>query len=388
MSKNKLLIVILMLTTMLTGCFPTGAPKQSSAPETSTASSAGASDSSDSGVVSEPAAFAVPNDLEHVSFDIELPDNYPTELPVIKAKKHIFDEEEKEKIISLFFEGKEVRTGKYNDYYADGGAHMFLRDNRFSYELDHFYDNDEEKQLIYTIQRTASYDAESLYMQYPNINSELEGFPRSEAEKRADGLVKKLGVKYLGEPTVYTFTSEDVNVNVQGQITTGGKEGGDPIDVSLPKEDQFYLIRYIPEYDGIPIPRYISNSIFGDVYHTAPYVDIILTKDELVCFDCFGMFDELEVTDTTSINCGSETALSKMYDYYSLKDKNMEYRLEYYSLDFAYVTYESDYNTREFVYKPLWRATGQYVSLEDPARRRHIDKFIDPATGLVFDTND
>ena len=387
MSKNKLLIVILMLTTMLTGCFPSGELNRSSEPAASTSNNTGTSDSSDSGSASEPAAFTVPNDLEHVSFEVELPDGYPTELPVIKAKEHIFDEEEKQKIIPIFFGEKEVRTGKYNDYYADGGAHMFFRDTSFTYEVDYFYENDEEKQLIYTIRRTASYDAESLYMRYPNINSELPGFPRSEAKKRADELVEKLGIKYLREPTVYTFTSEDVNVKLQGQITTGGKEGGDPIDVSLPKEDQFYLIRYILEYDGIPIPRYISNSIFGDVYHTAPYTDIILTKDELVYCDCYGIFDELEVTDTASINCGSETVLSKMYDYYSFKDERMEYRLEYYSLDFAYVTYESDYNTKEFVYKPLWHAMGHYVSLVD-GTRRHNDKFIDPATGLVFDAGD
>ena len=131
MSK-KFPIIILILTVMLTGCFPSGEPKRSSTPETSTANNTGTPDNPDGGGVSEPAAFAVPNDLEHVKLDVKLPENYPTELPVIKAKMHRFDdEEEQEKIISVLCGDKEIKTGDYGELYTDDGEELIFRDTHF-----------------------------------------------------------------------------------------------------------------------------------------------------------------------------------------------------------------------------------------------------------------
>ena len=384
--NNKIIkaLVLCILISLLTGCFPSGEPKRSSTPETSTANNTGTPDNSNGGGVSEPAAFAVPNDLEHVKLDIKPPENYPTELPVIRAKTATFDAE---KVRSIFLDGKNIIEENGDRCYTDDGMSFIVRDHQIDYWAEHRYDNDDEKQLVYVIQSTAAYDADSYYMRYPNINSELEGFPRSEAKQRADELIEKLGIKYLGEPTIYAFTSEDVNVNLQGRIITGKDKPDSTVDVSLPKDAQFYLIKYLSAYNGIPIPGYIADSVFGNVYQTAPFVNIILTKDELVEFSCYRVFDELEVTDTIRVNCAPDTVLSKLYDHYSIRDEKMEYRLEYYGLDFVYVTYEENYNTGEFVYKPLWCATGHYVSLED-GKRRHDNKFIDPATGLVFDAGD
>ena len=198
MSK-KLLIIILMLTVMLTGCFPSGELKTSSEPDANNKNNVTSSENSDNSESSAPTAPAVPQDLEHVKFNIELDSEYPTELPIIKAKIATFDFEE---VKPIFLGDKNVTAEGNGIYYTDDGVTFVVRNDIIAYHTDHYYDNDGENRLIYQIQSAAVKDVARYYMNYPNVNSELEGFPRSEAIERANELVERVGLKYLGEPIV------------------------------------------------------------------------------------------------------------------------------------------------------------------------------------------
>ena len=368
-------LVLCMLFSLLTGCFPTGELKTSSEPATNSTYNTAPEDSEKSST----ATSAIPDDLEYVKFDIELTNEYPTELPVIKAKKATFDFEE---VKSIFLDGKSVTVGENGIYYTDDGVTFFVRDNQISYMVDHVFDNDSEKRLAYMIQSTAAGDATDRYMRYQNINSELEGFPRSEALERANELLEKVDVKYTSEPIVYTFTSDDVDLNTVGYIS-GSKDGSDTLEVHLPKEDEFYLVKYLTTYNDIPVPEG-SYAVF-DEGHVWSNVDIILTKDELVSFKCYGVYDKIEVIDTTLIKCNAETALSRLYDYYVIKEAegDMEQHLEYDKLSLAYITYNQNYETGEVTYKPMWCVSGTRF-METSEKKTHTDKFIDPTTGFVF----
>ena len=377
MSK-KLLIIILMLTVMLTGCFPSGELKTSSEPDANNKNNVTSSENSDNSESSAPTAPAVPQDLEHVKFNIELDSEYPTELPIIKAKRATFDFEE---VKPIFLGDKNVTAEGNGIYYTDDGVTFVVRNDIIAYHTDHYYDNDGENRLIYQIQSAAVKDVARYYMNYPNVNSELEGFPRSEAIERANELVERVGLKYLGEPIVYTLTSEDVDINVAGILMDNE---GNELEVHLPKEEEFYFVSYLTTYNEIPAPTR-SYTIYEDVSQALSKLDIILTKDRLVDFSCVGMYDEIEVVETSQINCSAETALSKLYDYYAANEGNIKQHYEYSDLNLVYLTYSANYDTGEFTYKPIWCVSGTRSRLDDPATgKQHTDKLIDSTTGFVF----
>ena len=378
MSKKATKALILCaLLSLLTGCYPTGELEH---PDKPASNSNTVSDNSESDT------FTMPNDLKNVKFNFELDGNYPTEAPVIKAKKRIFDIEEMKK---MFIDGKTVILENSNDdlkvFDTSDGETLVIDKGRVEYRVDHYYD-DEEKNSIFELQSTAVGNLRLFYLQYPHIDSELPGFPRSEALERAEELVKKLDIKYLGEPKIYTFTSEDIINAFGGKYLD--KEGNEQ-SKDLPKEDEFYLVRYLGEYDGIPMPARVGR-IFEDAYQANEQVDILLTKDSLVEISCDNIFDSIEAINTTQIKCSAETAVSNAYDYYSLKDNTLNYQFEYDSMGISYITYEIDYNAGEYVFKPLWHMSGTRY-YEDPngyVGRKDVDKCIDPVTGYVYDGGD
>lgn len=362
MSK-KLLIVILMLTVLLTGCFPSGELKTSSEPAVNGENNGTSSDNLGN---SEPAA---PKELENVEFNIELDGEYPTELPVIMAKRAVFDVEEMK---ALFIAGKDIIheqiTDSVNNFYTSDGAWLCVQKSGITFIPDeHMYDDAPEKKDISRMQVTVAEYATIFNKRFPHIDSELPGFPRSEAVERANELVEKVGVKYLGAPTVYTFTAEDTH-NFDENIT-------------LSKEDEFYLVQYPTTYSDIPI-SFSSQHIFGDISNTASKVDVLLTKDKLVKLDCWNIFENIEATETTQIKYGGEDVRSRLYEYYSFSEPP-PLLLEYEKLSLEYVTFE--YSTEEITYKPLWCASGTQYFIDNHSMSNSFGKFVDPSTGYVFD---
>ena len=377
MSKKATKALILCaLLSLLTGCYPTGELEH---PDKPASNSNTVSDNSESDT------FTMPNDLKNVKFNFELDGNYPTEAPVIKTKLRGFDVEEMK---ALFIDGKtvteELLTEDGGNFYTSDGEFLGVRKGRVTYADEHL--DDAEKNNIYDLQLTAVGNLRFFYLQYQNLDSELPGFPRSEALERAEEIVKKLDIGFLGEPKIYAFTSEDIINAFGGKYLD--KEGHEQ-SKDLPKEDEFYLVRYLGEYDGIPMPARVGR-IFEDVYQANEQVDILLTKDSLVEIRCDNIFDSIEAIETTQIKCSAETAVSNAYDYYSLKDNTLNYQFEYDSMGISYITYEIDYNAGEYVFKPLWHMSGTRY-YEDPngyVGRKDVDKCIDPVTGYVYDGGD
>lgn len=376
---------ICLLLSLLTGCYPSGELNSSSEPAVNSTENSTPSDIPDNSNVSQPAAFTMPNDLKNVKFTFELGNNYPSEAPVIKAKKRIFDVEEMKK---MFIDGKTVIRETSNDglnvFQTSDGETLVVDKGRVDYSVDHILD-DEEKHNIYDIQSTAVTNLRFFYLQYPHIDRELQGFPRSEAIERAEELLKKLEIKYLGEPKIYTFTSEDV-INAFGETSLDIE--GNEVNNYLPKEDEFYLVRYLGEYNGIPMPSEVGP--IEDEFQYNEQVDIILTKDSLVSIECKNIFDSIETVDTTKVKCSAETAVSNTYDYYRIKDPTLKYQFEYESMGISYITYEIDRNMGECVFKPLWHMSGtrHYEDPDGYVGRKDIDKCIDPVTGYVYDGGD
>ena len=368
-------LILCALMSLLTGCYPTGELEQPDKPAANNSTTA------DGGEISEPAEFTMPNDLKNVKFNFELGDDYPSEVPVIKAKLRSFDVE---KLKAMFIDGKTVTEETSHEFggrfTTSDGASLSFGKGRFCYAVDHYYD-DEEKHNIYDLQITHAGNLRVFYQYYQYLDSELEGFPRSEALKRAEELVKKTDLRFFCKPEIYAFTAEDVE-NVLPVIVD--KEGHET-EVHLPKEDEFYLVKYNIEYNGIPIASG-HERIFEDATTASPTLEIIMTKDSLVDFSCYNVFDSIEVVDITQIKCGAESAMSNVYDHYKIKDSQItEYKLEYNSFDIEYATYESDYSSGEFVFKPMWHLSGTQILTPNGRHYNHVDKFADPVTGYVYE---
>lgn len=381
--KVTKVMVISLLLSLLTGCFPSGELEQSSPSSVNNINSNAASEGSDNSAVSEPVAFTVPNDLKNVKFNFEPNGDYPSEVPVIKAKYRIFDIE---KIKAMFIDDKTIvdqRIDEYSGYYVtSAGESLSFNKGKVSYLSGNLSD-DAHKKEIWDIQSSAARNLRFFYKDYQHLDSELEGFSRAEALERADKLVKELDIKFLGEPSVYAFTAEDVENVFQG--ANMDKDGND-VMVHLSKEDEFYLVRYYGEYNGITMPGEIGR-VLDDQFAENTQVDVVMTKDCLVKLECDNVFDSIEAIDTTQIKCGIDAAISKAHDYYSFKDRTMDYQLEYDSIGISYVTYERDTGTSECKFKPLWHLSGTqyYTNPNGSSGHTFTDKFVDPATGLVYD---
>lgn len=377
MSKKFTFIAVLsLLIALLAGCFPTGELETSSPNSINNANSSAAS---------EPAAFTVPNDLKNVKFSFEVNGDYPSEVPVIKAKMRSFD---MEALKARFIDGKTVVKETPNDYggafHTADGITLAVNQGHFRYVVDHLFGDDAEKREVYSAQANAAGNLRYFYSEYHQLDSELEGFSRAEALERANSLVEEFDIKYLGEPSVYAFTLEELETYL-GKSIRFDKEGN-KTDEHLTKEDEFYLVRYYGEYGGITMPGEIGQ-VFEDAFTNNTQVNIILTKDNLIKFECENVFDSIEVIDTTQLKCGAETAVSKFHDYYGVKDDVMDYQLDYDSFGISYVTYERDYNAGEVTFKPLWHIAGrQYYTTDGISGDVYADKFVDPVTGMVYNT--
>lgn len=361
--KIKTTIVLSLLLSCLTGCFPSG--------ELDVPSGSAVNSASGNTEESTNNSSAETKELKNLKIAIKPADNYPAEVPVIKAKRRTFNTEE---IKALFLGGKTITEERNSNtgsttFFTDDGASLNIRQDGITFiPDDHLFDGENEKRNKSRMQQTAANNIKECYHEFPNVESELDGFPRSEARSRADEFIEKLNIKYLGEPRIYTFTAEDCHSFDE--------------NIVLSKEDEFYLVRYLTTYNDIPMPQE-SNEIFDEVFNNWSNVDVILTKDKLVKFDCFSVFDDIEAVGTSQIKCSAETALSKLYDYYDMQ-VDLKNRYEYDEMNFVYITSNADFDTGEFIYSPLLCVSGKCFYDVEPETGYPYNRYIDPVTGMVF----
>lgn len=368
MKKSIKAAVSFLLICSLTGCFPTGELNESGNSKINseiTGNSNG--NENDPNILS-----SIPTEIENLKIDVSLPDNYPAELPIIKATLREFDAEA---VKTLFIDGKAIyednsRNGKIILETTDG-ASLFIGKGDITFISDsHLLDGENDKRAKSKMQQTAAEHVVTHYFNFPHAGDELEDFPRSEARERADELVKKLDIKYLGEPQIYAVTAEDSH-NFDAEII-------------LTKEEECYLIKYLTTYDDISIPE-DNNEVFADRSNHVSVVNVILTKDKLVKFLCHNIYGSIEETGTIQIKCSAETALSKLYDYYDMQ-VDIKNRYEYDKIGFEYITSDTDFETGEFIYSPLLCVSGRCFYEVEPDTGYSYSRYIDPVTGTVFNS--
>lgn len=366
MNKKITVIVIALLISLLSGCFPTGEFEQESSATVINA---------DDSAASEQSVFTVPNDLTKVKFNFDLSEidgDYPSEVPTIKVKKQIFDVD---KMKALFLDGKTI-IDDYSDEYdfrsftTAEGETLVIEKGRVDYSVDHYYD-DPEKNAVFEKQISCVNDLHLYYSDYHHLDSELDGVSRTETLAWADELVKSLDIKYLREPNIYAFTAEDCNA-------VYSKREGWYFDENY----EFYLVRYNAEYNDIPIAEETTKLFHNELaMHIPTRVDILIGKDGLIEFSCYNVFDSVEAVEQTQIKCDIKSAVTKFYEEYAVKDSILDYTLEYDKIGLAYNTIESDYDKGEIVFKPLWQMSGtQYIT----TGHTNADKLLDPETGLIY----
>lgn len=377
--KITFAIVLSLLISSLTGCFPTGEYEQkgSSQVDNTTASS-----------TSNPAAFTIPNDLTNVKFNIEISSDYPSEVPTIKVKKQIFDADE---VKAMFLDGKTIvddfSQENFRRLATAEGEHLVVERGRLTYSVDHL-DDDPVKHAVFSEQNNCVTNLEYFYIDFKHLDSELEGFSRAEALAQADELIKPLNIKHLAEPRVYAFTTEDYDAIFGSASRSNLDKDGNKVDVSSFNDDaEFYLVRYYAEYDGIPISE-ASVQLFDRTFHSPSKVDVLISKDGLIRLDCENIFDGVEEVEQTQIKYGFEDAIKSFHNHYAVKDTVLEYTLEYNKIGLEYVMLEDDFAADEIVFKPLWQLSGtQFITSNGISLHTNAEKFLNPETGMIYNND-
>lgn len=274
MKKICLAVIILaMLAGALCGCFPTG--------EHSVTSNADLT-----------ALQARADKLDNLTLDLKLPENIPNELPELKLTARSWDEN---KVKNLFLDGKTVTEhyeypGWYNTEFGESYYLFETADNHsILYETGRLSDdiNDYEKYYKYGITSIASLTrilkADEFFPR-----KELAGFSASAAKSMVEKVLGELGIKNFGEPEILAISAEDANnYHLIRQKSDSEYEFNE-----LPKEIEFYVLKYPIVYEGYPLAQW--NTPISQPNKTVPasYINAIVVKDEIVSLEITGEYSE------------------------------------------------------------------------------------------------
>ena len=336
--KKFLLIMTIMCTLLLSGCFPTGEKAVDKAQYSDII-----------GIVEEINNFSIDN--------LELPDSYPESLPKIRVTL----KEWGVNVSDIVSDGAVIKeTKEYpSDRVNDGSYIVDMFDN--NYFVNHeagkiyysrFYNNNDyndEELTASTQHRIWSY-IKATYADDLLDVSELDGFGKEEALQRLRTIFAELDITCFGEPLIYTVTAEYAN-SLEN-------------DRKLSASDEFYCIVYPICFENIPFIYDAQIGIEGSDYPFAVSnrVEAIVSKDRIDELDMDWICgNEYEKTENVQISVSPEDALSVIVSAY--KDRKLDCETVFNSCKLVYIPIETD-GKYSFTYSPAWEFSG-YIKHDD-----------------------
>jgi len=324
---------VIAAVSFLTGCFPTGTRQANN--DTTLAELQARADK-----------------LENLTLDLDLPDNTPDEMPELKLTARSWDESMLKK---LFLDGKTITAfyeypGWYNEEFGESYYYYETADNHvFLYETGRFFDKnkDEDKYSKYGI-----YSIESLnnILRIGDILTakELEGFSPSDAEKMAEDIIEKIGIKNYGKPEITAINSEDANKLYSIQYKP---DSSNDIEV-LPKEKEFYLLRYPLMYEGYILNEWETPISIPNKTVPASYINVIAVKDEIVSVEIRGVYnDEYETGENIPIKFKASDILETIVSRYEKTVNSKQITIS----DIKLVYAANMINGKEYNFIPVWQ---------------------------------
>ena len=282
----------------------------------------------------------------------------PSELPIITAD--IVMSWDNDLIYDVLGNGKPILSIKeYPDeqypgetrtvwlYDKHGEPYMFLGAGAERFE---YYDQSDVSHYIFL-------SSAGLYYDEPTIKQSdaLDGFSEEDAIGRVRETAEKLGITNLGEPSVFAMTAEDANAyfEYQHQLRELGDYTEDYDVVPWTKDDEAYYLTFPLVYEGIPIST-TDVWVDGYYYQTGAFVKAIVTKDEIVCLEGWGITSPTEYTlgDTVKINYSADDILNEFNTH--RPETPFGKKVEFRNCELIYAPIEKPDNNK-WLYAPAWR---------------------------------
>ena len=303
--------------------------------------------------------------VENLTQGPNQPEDSVPEIPKITAAVQRWD---KDTIYDIIGEGQPFSSEEEypSDRYPDEMRTVWFYDERYAYlhaEPEsvgyHAPDNGAGHRYFFS--------CHDLYYSEPTVtySDELEGFSKEDAIQRAREAAEKLGITNIGEPSVFAITAESANAHYryEKRLHELSENMGDYEYVPWTKDDEAYYLTFPLVYEGIPVET--SGVAVKGYSFDGSFVKVIVTKDEIVDLDCWGITTpEYEIGEPVKINFSAEDILNKVA---SEPPKNVVFdKMEYYNCELVYAPVDKPDNN-EWVFAPVWRLdygiTREYDSI-------------------------
>ena len=381
----KKFFILMGLSLVLTGCYPTGDADIDLSSEKPVGSSSKAQignvSTSSAQAPSEPSAK-----YESEQFYVDL--NFPTDVPLqaseIELKPRYWDND---KLREVFIGDKEITSE--TDYQSDG----FPDEKRF---VVYFGNN---MRLIYEpmniscecqddISSVQSSIASSIDAKWTDSfpNEELRSFSKSDALARVQNIIDKLEITNVGEPVICSVTAEKGNELISRK-TSIDKDGNEYILPKLNDEDEFYFITFPLVYNNIELSQHLRMNADLKKSHTPSYIKAVVTKNAIAEFTCSRIYaSEFKAGEIISINCGAKDAVNALIKHYT--DTFQMSSATLLGCKLVYITKDVlDGQCR--VFTPVWQFSGYEITEDEKKKglnpeRLHYD-YVLPQTGEIYE---
>lgn len=386
----KALLILIGLSLVLTGCYPTGEQNVNTDIDTYSEKPVSSScetqidniSTSSVQVASEPNAKY---ESEQYTVDLNFPANVPSQASEIELKPRYWDNN---KLREIFIGDKEITSE--TDYKSDGFPDekryvvYFGENMRLTYEPMNI--SLECQDEISSVQSAIAGRIDGRWNDGLS-NKELKSFSKSDALAQVQHIIiDKLEITNIGEPVIHSVTAQKGN-ELMSERNYVDKEGNEYTPPKLNDEDEFYFITYPIVYNDIELSQHLKMNADIKKSHFPSCIKAVVTKNGIVDLECSRIYEaEFEAKENVLINCGAEDALNVLNKHYTETFQMLHTTLR--DCKLVYITSDvSDGQCR--VLTPIWQFSGYEITEEEKNKGLepsilHYD-YVLPQTGEIYE---
>ncbi len=289
--------------------------------------------------------------INNFKLDLQLPENAPESVPTVKLTMKELNVDD---IYSTFGDGGSVISSE--EYPSDFSSNKVYHVDKLDSEVTLIYergrlsmsryinpDHSSATYQKYTVYSYLSSVMDNCFFDDPRLNSDLPGFTREDAVKRANEVFDKLGIKIYSKPQIFALSTEIANDLLSEYMWDDGLEA--------------YYLNYPAVIENIPtLSKRVD--IKSDLSFTITPIRMVITKDRVEFFSCSGyLYDnDYEKIGETPIKFNAAEALNVLVSYY--EPQKLTDEVGFTSCELVYVPAERSEDAISVVYKPAWLFSG------------------------------
>lgn len=350
-------MLVILVSAMMTGCFPTTENKPNSDSALSENSSSGLNNQNDT---SEFPTYIEDTDIEKLTIkaNVNIPADFDMnqKVSIASAKPVTWD---KESIVSGISDGRQIvdefsdeMTGPDDLFYSyifddesdltfSLGTVSYRTEMEIEYNYTYYFDNYKNFKEKDTLKKIFN-------------NKNIDGIEKSNALDNANQVISLLGIDdILGEAQVYSMDAATVN-QLQDEYDTRDKYGEKVSKWGY--EQDAYLLIYPVLYQNIPSLS-IMNATGENEFISSSRVYFIYGRNGLIAFEVSGVFD-VKSTIQDSYICSTLDVVQNIKK--SFENIILDNEIEITMIKLGYIArYDFD-NIKEWRIEPVWFIDGKY----------------------------